>query len=361
MEDTALRRVKLTIRISGSGDYVGNKTPFPYVYISDALSQNILYHCYEKPKTVEELSKLCGVPSYYIEDALSNLITREAVSEPHKGYFRTEFVILSDKISAYEQKNRAMFDRITEDFIAALKELAKKTEKLGIYTAGKSSDALLYLYGVLVLEHFGYAKNLNPYSEYPVKYDGNRWCYRGYTQEYTSKTFGRECSMNLGSRGHYSHISYRFNKFAYRRMMLDTEINVCEDILTGADVADKESAAHAIEEEFIKRNSDGTLTVTVPAFTFEQKNVFDNITDEIFACNGDDSIINKYAKTLRAYINGYTELFPTHLKDDAERFGHYMYVAAVDFVYECAQERGLLITPGDGSICDVLIQTKTVK
>lgn len=97
MNETALRPVKLMIRINGEGNYQDPISPFPYVYINDALSQNILYYCYEAPKTVEELAKLCGVPAYYIEDCLENLIKREAMSEVSKGKYRTDFIIYSKK------------------------------------------------------------------------------------------------------------------------------------------------------------------------------------------------------------------------------------------------------------------------
>ncbi len=53
MKESALRPVELSIRISGSGEYNGTTCPFPYTYINDALSQNILYQCYEQPKNVE--------------------------------------------------------------------------------------------------------------------------------------------------------------------------------------------------------------------------------------------------------------------------------------------------------------------
>ncbi len=75
MDKAALKPVKLTIRINGDGNYKDPISPFPHVYIQDALSQNILYHCYETPKTVEELARHCGVPAYYIEDCLQNSYT----------------------------------------------------------------------------------------------------------------------------------------------------------------------------------------------------------------------------------------------------------------------------------------------
>ena len=77
--------------------YKRQTIPFPYVYINDALSQNILYYCYDRPKTAEELAHLCGVPAFYIEERLANLVSREAVSALPKGRYRTEFLIYSDK------------------------------------------------------------------------------------------------------------------------------------------------------------------------------------------------------------------------------------------------------------------------
>lgn len=61
MNETALRPICMSIGIYGSGDYDGKRIPFPDVYIKDALSQNILYYSYEKPCTIEELAKLCGL------------------------------------------------------------------------------------------------------------------------------------------------------------------------------------------------------------------------------------------------------------------------------------------------------------
>lgn len=63
MNETALRPVRMRIDIYGCGDYDGVRNPFPDVYISDALSQNILYQSYEQPRTVEELAQICGVPA----------------------------------------------------------------------------------------------------------------------------------------------------------------------------------------------------------------------------------------------------------------------------------------------------------
>lgn len=70
-------------------DYDGKRKPFPSVYINDGLSQNILYYSYEKPCTVEELAKFCGVPAYYIEDRISHLTSSYRVFQNLLLYHRS--------------------------------------------------------------------------------------------------------------------------------------------------------------------------------------------------------------------------------------------------------------------------------
>lgn len=91
MKETALRPVKMWLDIYGNGNYNGKTIPFPTVYIDDALSQNILYYCYEQANSIEELAKLCGVPAYYIEERIKNLLKREAIIEVSKGKISNRF------------------------------------------------------------------------------------------------------------------------------------------------------------------------------------------------------------------------------------------------------------------------------
>ena len=75
MKESALRPVKLRLDMYGEKNNFDPRTMlYPAQLIDDALSQNILYHCYETEKSVEDLAMLCGVPAYYIEDRLDNLL-----------------------------------------------------------------------------------------------------------------------------------------------------------------------------------------------------------------------------------------------------------------------------------------------
>lgn len=357
MNETVLRPAKLEISINGDGNYNGTTSPFPNVYIQDALSQNILYHCYLNPKTIEELARLCGVPAYYIEDSILNLIYREAMTESSKGKYRTEFIIYDDGVNSYTDRVNYIFEPIIEEFVASLKTLTQETSKLGIYTAGKTDDDLIYLFGLLALEHLSKKHNPVIFVERPVRYDGYRWSYHGHLQDgkkYFRRGLGREASMNLGGDGKYSHYSYHFSGFAYRKMMFDNEINICEDILKGYEIIDTVSAASAIANGYVKKKEDGTLFVTIPSFTKKQKESFDKLVDDIFAV----SIID-YSAAVSRYVKGYKKLFPTHLSDDVMRACNYMFITLfATTLCQIAREEDMLILPSPESICDVLIQSK---
>lgn len=354
MKESALRPVELAIRISGSGEYNGTTTPFPYTYINDALSQNILYQCYEQARTVEELAGICGVPAFYVEERLDNLLKREAVSEPVKGKYRTEFMIYSDKIGEYGKKAGVLFTPVVNDMVNAMKKLADDVDELGIYTAGKSKEELVYLYGIMALEHLSKTCNPVEWKEHPVRYDGGRWSYHAHlmnNHKYPVRSLGREQCGNRGNEGTYSHTSYHFGGFSYREMMRGNQVNVCESVLSGDEVTDTESAALAIEEGYIIRK-DGTLTVAVPAFTKEQYERFTKLAEEAFS-----PVIDAYTEAVRKYVAGYKKLFPAHLEEDVDRACNYRFLTsyAVD-IYELATEQGLLVPPANGSVCDVLVK-----
>jgi len=356
MKESALRPVELVISISGSGEYNGTTSPFPYAYINDALSQNILYHCYEQARTVEELAGICGVPAYYVEDRIDNLLKREAVTEPIKGKYRTEFLIYSDKVREYGEKAACFLEPVVEDMVKAMKVLADGVEGLGIYTAGKTKEELIYLYGIMALEHLSKTYNPVEWKEHPVRYDGGRWSYHAHlmsNHNYPVRGLGREYCGNRGNGGTYSHTSYHFGGFSYREMMWANQVNVCEAVLSGDEVTDTEAAALAIEAGYLSRR-DGKLTVAVPAFTKGQYERFTKLVDEAFA-----PVIAAYTEAVRKYVAGYKKLFPSHLGDHVDRACNYMFLTlyAVD-ICDMAKEKGLLVPPAEGSVCDVLVQYK---
>lgn len=357
MNETALRPVKMHINIYGRGNYNGKDIPFPTVYINDALSQNIMYHCYETASGIEEISKLCGVPAYYIEERIENLLKHEAVTEAVKGKYQTNFIIWSDKHGIYCEENaEKVLLPIMNKMISAFKNISEEAANIDFYKADKTETDLFYLYTFMA---FSYAEkhycNL-PYSQTPEKYDGYNWCYTGNMETGAHKriSVNIQISCNLGSRGNYSHTVYNsINGIKYRSMMYDNYINACEDILNTASSDDLDSTANAIKDGYIIKKTDGSLFVTSPAFTKDQKAEFDIIADKYLS-----PLMPEYSEAVGKFISGYKKLFPKHLNGDADRMCRQMFFSLCSVIIAYAQKKEIINMPSPDYCCDVMLQNK---
>lgn len=357
MEETALHPVKLNIGITGSGNYDGKTIPFPSVYINDALSQNILYYCYEEKHSVEELAKLCGVPAYYIEERLDNLLKREALIEATKGKYQTNFIIWSDKHAAYCEENaeKALMP-IMDRLLDALDDIAREAASIDFYKAEKNETDLYYLYGVMAFSHVCERYCTLPYPSVAVKYDGYKWCYVGHMAagRPVKLILNINQSSNLGTCGSYSHITYgSINGITFRKMMYDNQINACEDILRNGLSEDIDSVANAIQNGYIVRREDGSFFVTTPAFTKAQKAEFNAIVEKYLA-----PLMPEYSEIVSRFLTGFKKLIPRHLSDAADRTCHNIFKGLYTAVIEYGQNTGRIKMPSQGCFCDVLLQLK---
>ena len=355
MNETALRPIKMHIDIYGTGEYDDKTVPFPSRYIDDALSQNILYYSYEKPATVEDLAKLCGVPAYYIEERIGNLLKREAVIEVSKGRYQTDFIIWSDKYGIFCEENaeKALLP-IMDKLVSAVKAVAAEAASIDFYKAGKSESDLLYLYGILAFDYLSRHYCRLPFPQIKQKYDGYRWNYIGSieTGKHPREKIGSQISANRGSRGNCSHTVWSgINSIRFRKMMFDTYINACEDIIYSGFSEDKNAVTDAIREGYIIKKKDGSFFVTVPCFTAEQKRRFDTIAEKYFA-----ALMPEYSKIVEAFVSDYKKLFPKHLSDDIDRMCQNMFLNLYATVCSYAQKNGDFEMPSEFCYCDVMIQ-----
>lgn len=266
MEDTVIHPVRLGINITGSGEYGGN-VPFPQEFISDELSKNILWHCQGKGKKVEDLSVLTGVPAYYIESSLKNLVYREAVVKQSNRYV-TDFPFIDAEVC-----NR-------------------KTEELagGIYR--KLTECLLTLDGDIWANTAFSAEAMFTKKRPPlrterlrIRYDGGRWVYLGWKDYGQLKMLIHNSNNNCGSDGTYYYIntSYWIEPKVFQTpgcgLLWDYEINVCEKIINGCrtaegafDQKEREIVADLAERDYLRRteNGESDFEVTIPHYTAEQ-------------------------------------------------------------------------------------------
>lgn len=355
MNETALRPVKINIGIYGNGNYDGKLVPFPSDYISDALSQNILYYCYDKARTVEEISGFCGVPAYYVEDRMENLLRREAVIMESKGRYRTDFIILSDKHAAFLEKNAQrvimpMMDRL----VSALKAISVEAQRIDFYRAGKSEQDLFYLYGIMAFLYAGSKYSFLPYSPFEKSYDGFSWRYLGNMETGTYKCFriGTQHSANLGNGGCVNHTSFSgIPNTGFRPMMKDYMINVCAEILLKGEAQNRQHAAEAISEGYIVKMPEGELMVRTPFFRKEQMEAFNAIADEHLS-----PLMEEYNQAVGALASEYRELFPKHLHKDADRMCQHLFSGMYSVIVDYAQRNNLIDMPSKDCLVDVLVE-----
>lgn len=357
MNESALRPVKLSLEIYGSGEFDPKRgIPFPTEYVSDALSLNLLWQAYAEPRTVEELSGICGVPAYYIEDSLANLLRRGAMIQPTKGKYQTDLLIFTDQYTVYaEEKAEQALVPVMARLLDACDAIGDELLAMDFHRGSKSEAELRCLAGIMAFCAMSKQYNPLPYPEIKPNYDGWCWRYLGSAESGRRKSVGVgiQQSQNLGSRGSYAHTVYCFTGTAYRPMMRDDQINVCEDILATGATEDRESAAAAVEAGYLTRRDDGTLLVTTPALAFAQKQAFDAIAERHLA-----PLMPEYAACVNRFAAGYKQLFPAHLADDAARMCKSLFHGMYDFVVRHACRTGRWEAPPAGSVCDVLVQWK---
>ena len=362
MNETALKPAQLQIRMIGEGDYNGDDRPFPWQHIDDALSQNILWHAYREPKTVEELSRLTGVPAFFIEDRIENLIQREAVIQPTKATIQTDFFIFDEKAGRYTAEHSGRYvAAVSKPFYPLARQLTETVlSRHGVQTAGRSFDEMFCLLSVMLLDELvPEYKPVDYLQRLPRRYDGNRWEYMGIRQDVSASgngigtSMGIEKSMNDYASGKLAHSVYMFSPFEYRRVMRAQEIDVCHAVLRKEPLDDKqkEHAAKLLAEGHFAKNPSGDVVCAIPVFTREQHDQFIASARSIFA-----DFLPVYARQVKEYLDGYTTLFPRHLKEAAGRYGFCILVVAVFQAMVVADwAKREKITIPNGAICDVLV------
>ncbi len=355
MNETALKPVKLMINIIGSGNYNGEDRPFPSQYINDALSQNILWYSYREPKTVEELSSITGVPAYFIEERIDNLVRREAVIQPTRKTVQTSFLIFDKETAEYVFNNSGDFvSAVSEDFYRLSVELTEKMLSSGLKAANRTRGEIQCLLSVRLLEEFAADYSPVPYRQLERRYDGGRWDYLGFTEDGMARGklfISIEKSMNGFEAGKLAHYSHHFEPFAYRRMMYCNEIDVCDAVLRGQELTDKqkEIAAELIANGYLSRDESGRILCTIPVFTRELDELFTAEAKSIFA-----DFLPFYAEEAGKYLDGFLKLFPKHIRDKAKWFSAYIFVSLFKEIAKDWHEKGRINIPR-GAVCDVLV------
>ncbi len=198
---------RLDISVNGCSGF--HDEPWSFV-ANDLMKQNILIVAYEKPVTCVEIAKALGIPTAYIEQAVSDLVGSELMQETGNKYF-TDFMIatpdavlkgLDVQIAFTEKHYDALFKTVTGyleklrgvPFTAGLAE--EKRRKLEYYF-------ILHLFSTAIFEA---SRRIVPGEEvFPQRPDGGRWIAQGNRYpldfDFENYEYGKYCYG--GMRGTY--------------------------------------------------------------------------------------------------------------------------------------------------------------
>lgn len=354
MEESALKPIKMKINIYGSGNFDGENIPFPDAYISDALSQNILFNCYEEPKTIEELAKICGVPAYYIEDSVNNLLKREALVEEKKGKYRTDFIIWFDKYDKFYDENFLAYVKPIKDRIYnAFRNIWDEAKNLNIYKGTIKEENLFHLYTMLSI--FYVNKKYNKMTSRPIKikYNGFAWNYSASlrTGKYSSHMYGVVKSYASEGKNAFVERITVIDGINKKGFIKNIEVVTCIDIVNGVEPINKEIVADLIMKGFVIKDETSKLVLTFPYISKENENKLYEIVERYLS-----PLMDEYLEIVNKFASEYIKLFPKHLEDEAVRWSKNVFLGLFNKIHHYGQNNQMLDKVIDGSYLEVLLE-----
>lgn len=222
------------------------------------------------------------------------------------------------------------------------------------YRADMDKTALFCLYGALAFVYLNKEYCRLPYPEIPAAYDGNRWRYIGHTESADNNTnrIGRQTNSNCQSRGHYAVEQFNLAGYAWKPLLYDFEINVCEDILIANSTEDKWNLASCIEKGWIESRQDG-LKVKLAAMNIGEYKKFVMFVERDFA-----EILPEWDAAAERLAKGYAGLFPKHLAGDGARLSRYLWFSSVGELFKLWQDDGRLLCANPGESLAVMLENE---
>ncbi len=347
MQETALKPIKLNLYTDGS--YAG----IPRMYLNDALSQNILWQVYKEARSVEDLSKILGVPAYYIEDRIEMLLKCGTIIQPTQNTILSDIIIYDESINKYDYiQSKECIKSISDILLERANKFTVKTLELDIFTANKSYDELMCLFCIMAFDHFNERYN-NKFElrNTPERFDGWKWEFYARTDDYKNVFFFD--NRNYIDTEHHTigHIVFVFPPFENINSMRKDELAVCEKIIKSDNISDneKEFAATAIKNGFLKNIGD-KAELNVPFFPIAQYNRFKETLPGIF-----EDIIPLYQRQVKKYSDGFIKLFPKHLRYKAGgMYPNIFFTLLKKVIGEWTTSGKIKISPD--SVCNVLVE-----
>lgn len=167
------------LELSCNGSMGMNHEPWSLVE-GDLMKQNILIAAYEKPVTCVEIALALGIPTAYIESAVSDLLASELMKRKGGKVF-TDFMITTPEQAlatleaqiAFAKKHYSVIWDYISDFQTQLKESVKA---FGLVEQKQSKLEYFYILHLFSCGIYQAMQRLVPSKEeFPLRPDGGKW------------------------------------------------------------------------------------------------------------------------------------------------------------------------------------------
>lgn len=122
------------LRLRNSGTVGMNEEPMSLTE-SDTLAQNLLILAYNKPLTINELSKAIGVASAYVEPVINKLVGGELMKRTGDGRVYTDFIIYQgEDWFKYIKEQEEFAEKYSDAFLSPFNKAVKELKETDFYS-----------------------------------------------------------------------------------------------------------------------------------------------------------------------------------------------------------------------------------
>ena len=169
----------VTLIVGNSGGYGLNGEPASLVH-DDLMAQNLLWLAYEKPATIEELSRSIGIPTAYVESVVEKLTRGELMRQTGNKYY-TDFIIstMEDQerfLPEQKQFVRGHFDVLWENVEDGIRQLRKSRFYETLNSWQRNSLELYFSFKCLEEGYYGTLDKMYQSPQVlPARPNGGSW------------------------------------------------------------------------------------------------------------------------------------------------------------------------------------------
>lgn len=353
-----IKPIKLNVITMGKAldkkpDMMHPLPPLPHSYVQNAIAQNIAAAAYEKPLTIEEISKCTGIPAYYIEEQIKLLMENELMLKKSNKY-QANFVIVRKSLN--NEIHNVLLDcsnSISEGLLTSINSFEKEIRAIGFYEINKDFKELMWTlipFTFRECENDIFKSTFSCLNSLPKRRTGGNWNVYGF-EETNFPEFSLNQYLCPDEAETYFFNMYFWNGIGFdarRNLKLQQEhMNLIAKLLNhqtsnwNFTAYEKEIIAELIQAGYVTRSSEG-FSLNLISMTNAQYNMLKKILSKT---------LKLFKSELMALKEKITDILndasPKHLSPQLDFLINYFFSNIGAYIIKAALDKGTLSEPID--------------